>query len=86
MSTERYLPILESLVKTQNYEKLFRRLNSRNDSVAVNSFLQLTQGDPVEINALAKKYRQLLRNHNASLPSLKFGYLEQLTLLTDFCK
>ena len=77
---------LETLAKTQNYERLFRRLNSRNDTVAIQSFLVLTEGDPVEIKSLARKYRQLLRNHNAQLPSMKYKYLEQLAILTDYCR
>ncbi len=77
---------MESFAKTQNYERLFRRFNSKNDSIAILSFLQLTEGDPMEVIPLAKKYRDLLRNHNKSIPSLKYRFLEQLSLLTDFCR
>ncbi len=77
---------MESFAKTQNYEKLFRRFNSKNDSIALLSFLQLTEGDPLEIITLSKKYRQLLRNHNNALPSMKYKYLEQLSVLTAFCR
>ena len=71
---------------TQNYERLFRRLNSKNDSVAFKSFLQLTEGDATEVIELARKYRQLLRTYNSKLPSFKHKYLEQLVLLTNYCK
>ncbi len=77
---------LESLSKTQNYERLFRRFNSKSDSIAMLAFLQLTEGDPFEILPLSKKYRNLLRNHNSALPSMKYQYLEQLSMLTDFCR
>ncbi len=77
---------METLAKTQNYERLFRRLNSRNDTIALESFVQLTEGEPLEIKSLAKKYRQLLRNQNKTLPSLKYKYLEQLSLLTEYCR
>ncbi len=77
---------LESLAKTQNYERLFRRLNSRNDTIAMESFVQLTEGEYLEIKSLAKKYRQLLRNQNISIPSLKYKYLEQLSQLTEYCR
>ena len=77
---------LETLAKTQNYERLFRRLNSRNDTIALESFVQLTEGEHLEIKTLAKKYRQLLRNQNKSLPSLKYRYLEQLSMLTEYCR
>ncbi|MEM9921843.1 MAG: hypothetical protein AAF990_27310, partial [Bacteroidota bacterium] len=71
---------------TQNYERLFRRLNSRNDSVAMLSFVQLTEGEAGKVMELAQKYRQLLRTYNASLPSFKHKYLEALVQLTDFCR
>ncbi|MEO1623735.1 MAG: hypothetical protein AAFV25_01160 [Bacteroidota bacterium] len=71
---------------TQNYERLFRRLNSRNDSVAMLSFVQLTEGEPGKVMELAQKYRQLLRTYNSSLPSFKHKYLEGLVQLTHYCK
>ncbi len=77
---------LETIAKTQNYERLFRRLNSRNDTIALESFVQLTEGEYLEIKSLAKKYRQLLRNQNKSLPSLRHKYLEQLSILTEYCR
>lgn len=70
----------------ENYERLFRRLNSRNDSVAVQSYLLLTEGEPIEVLGLSKKYKELLRNYNRSLPSFKHNYLESLVQLTDFCR
>lgn len=83
---ESYVNKYNALEKTQNYEKLFRRLNSRNDSVAMASFAQLTEGDPSEIVALAEKYRQMFRSYNKSLPPFKYKYLEQLSALTQYCK
>ena len=71
---------------TQNYERLFRRLNSKNDSVALKSFLLLTEGSPTDVIELAEKYKQLLRTYNSSLPSFKHAYLEQLAQLTDYCR
>jgi hypothetical protein len=75
-----------ALALTENYERLYRRLNSNNDSVAMQSYLLLTEGDPVEVVALAKKYKDLLRNYNRSLPDMKYRYLEQLVDLTGFCR
>lgn len=71
--------------RTETYEKLFRRLNSENDSVARESFRQLAQGDPVAVAEMAEKYRSLLRNYNRNLPDIRFGYLEQMTLLVAYC-
>ncbi len=76
----------EKLELTQNYERLFRRLNSENDSIAMQAWLLLSEGDPVEVVGLANKYKELLRNYNSSLPSFKYRYLEQTVQLTDFCK
>ena len=71
---------------TKNYERLFRRLNSKNDSAAVQAYIALTEGDPMRIIPLAQKYRQLLRSSNDKVPSLQHQYLEQLVQLTDYCK
>ena len=72
--------------RTEQYEKLFRRLNSENDSVAMASFLQLTQGDPSVMAEMTDKFRPLLRTYNKNLPDIKFGYLEQMTRLVAFCR
>ncbi len=72
--------------RTENYEKLFRRLNSENDSVAFASFSQLAQGDPTAIAQLVEKYRPLLRIYNKHLPDIRYGYLEQMTQLVSFCR
>jgi hypothetical protein len=72
--------------RTENYEKLFRRLNSENDSVALGSFKQLAQGDPVIISELVEKFRPILRTYNKQLPDIRFSYLEQLSRLFAFCQ
>jgi hypothetical protein len=72
--------------RTENYEKLFRRLNSENDSVALGSFKQLAQGDPVIIAELVEKFRPILRTYNKQLPDIRFSYLEQLARLFAFCQ
>ena len=70
----------------QNYERLFRRLNSRNDSVAMQAYLLLTEGEPEAIVRLSDKYRELLRNYNRTLPDFRYRYLEQLSKLTYFAR
>jgi hypothetical protein len=72
--------------RTENYEKLFRRLNSENDSVALGSFKQLAQGDPVIIGELVEKFRPILRTYNKQLPDIRFGYMEQLSRLFAYCQ
>ena len=83
---KRFVNKVELVEQTKNYERLFRRLNSRNDSVAVQAYITLSQGDPEAIGELSQKYKQLLRNYNESLPDLQFQFLEQLALLTDYCR
>ncbi len=85
-SRDKFVNKFQALEKIQHYERLFRRLNSRNDSVAMASFKQLTEGEPAEIVALANKYRQMFRSYNHKLPPFKYKYLEQLALLTQFCR
>lgn len=76
----------EKLVQKEHYERLFRRLSSTNDSVAIQSFRELSEGDPSEVVKLATKYRSLLRNVNANLPDFKFKFLEQLAFFTEYCR
>ncbi len=68
------------------YDRYFRRLNSTNDSIAFKAFVALCGGRPNEIRQLIKKFKPLLRNYNAALPPLKYRILEQVSLLTYFCK
>lgn len=85
-SYDLYLNKFETLEKTENLEKHFRRLVSSNDKAAMNSFKQLTVGAPAEVMNLSNKYRQLLRTYNKTLPNIRHLYLEQLAALTDFCR
>jgi len=68
------------------YDRYFRRLNSTNDTIAFKAFKALCTGKPHEIRQLIKKFKPLLRNYNASLPPLKYKILEQVSLLTHFCR
>lgn len=76
----------ERLDRLAKYEKHFRRLNSKNDTVAIASYRLLTEGRPDEIIELTRQYRGLLRTINKQLPTLKIHYLERLVELTSFCK
>jgi hypothetical protein len=76
----------QKLAQKEQYERLFRRFSSTNDSVAVQSYRELTEGDPAEITKLAAKYRGLLRNVNSNLPDFKYKFLEQITQLTEYCR
>lgn len=74
------------VAQKENYERLFRRLSSTNDSVAIQSFRELSEGEPSEIMKLAGKYRSLLRNINPNLPNFKSKILENLAFLSNYCR
>jgi hypothetical protein len=76
----------ELAARTQTYEHLFRRLNSKNDTAAMNAFLALTNGEPMLITEMSEQYRSLLRSYNKNLPDMRHGYLEQMTKLKTYCK
>lgn len=69
---------------TEEYDRLFRRLTSTNDSIATEAFRQLIQGEPESVLALAEQYRQTIRSFNLSLPSFKYRFLEELTLFNGW--
>ena len=85
-SYDLYINKNEILAQTESLEKLFRRLNSSNNEIAMSSYLQLTEGNPAEIMRLSDKYKQLLRSYNKTLPTIRHQYLEQLSALTDYCR
>jgi hypothetical protein len=76
----------ELAARTQGYESLFRRLNSKNDTAAINAFVALTEGEPLLITEMSEQYRSLLRAYNKNLPDMRHGYLEQMTALKAYCK
>jgi hypothetical protein len=76
----------ELAARTQGYEYQFRRLNSKNDTAAMNAFLALTEGEPAVITEMSEQYRSLLRAYNKNLPDMRHGYLEQMTKLKAYCK
>lgn len=76
----------EKLAQKEYYDKLFRRFSSTNDSVAIQSYRELTEGEPAEIAKLAAKYKGLMRNINPNLPDFKYKFLEQLAIFTEYCR
>jgi hypothetical protein len=81
-----FINVLKSETILEAYDHLFRKLTATNDSIAMLAYRKLTEGNPVEILPLADQYRQTIRSINPNLPSYKYKTLEQLTLLTDFCR
>ncbi len=75
-----------SLTVEQRLKLSIQRLTSTNDSVALESYLNLVEAKPAEMIPLVGRFRPVLRNHNTNLPPIEFYYLEQLSHLVDFCK
>jgi len=73
-------------LETENLERLFRLLNSENNTVALQAYERLARADPVEVVQLVNKYKDLLRNTNNKVPSLKDGHLQQTVQLTAYCE
>ena len=72
-------------LETENLERLFRLLNSKNDEVALQAFERIARADPLEVVQLVNKYRDLLRSTNPKVPPLKNGHLQHIAQLTAFC-
>ena len=73
-------------LETENLERLFRLLNSDNDEVALQAYRRLTVADPLEVQQLVAKYKDLLRSTNPRVPPLKDGHLEHTAQLVAYCR
>jgi hypothetical protein len=76
-------------VKIEPFEKessLFEMLGSKNDSIAIDAFTQLTTCDPAKVIQLADEYEKSDMDHNYVLPTFPFRFLKQMVVLTDYCR
>ncbi len=76
----------DTSLETENLERLFRLLNSENNIVALQAYERLARADPVEVFQLVNKYKDLLRNTNNRVPSLKDGHLQQTVQFTAYAE
>lgn len=78
----------ESLqIKTVGKEaSLFQLLNSKEDSVALNAFIQLTRCNPATVSQLANEYEKAGIDKSWAIPIFPYPFLKQLSALTDYCK
>ncbi|MBL7815109.1 MAG: hypothetical protein JNL70_08865 [Saprospiraceae bacterium] len=81
----RFISREEMIARTEEVERLIRRLSSPNDSVAMGSFQQLTENDPSVVTTAMNKFRPLLHSYNVHLPELNYPFLENMTLLSAYC-
>ena len=82
----RFVSEEQKLAQTKNLERLIRRLNSVNDTIAIQAYTSLTEGDPYEVEKLINKYKKVMKKTNKKIPSLKYNYLETTTKLVTYNK
>ena len=75
-----------AIQKTDRETQLFQLLSAKTDSVAMNAFINLTQGDVIKIKALADDYDKADITFNWVLPTFPYRFLRQMVVLTDYCK
>jgi hypothetical protein len=74
--------LIQPINKENNY---FEALHSKDDAVALNAFIKLTTCPPANVSALNKEYSDADVNYNYSLPTFPYQFLQQLSLLTEYC-
>jgi len=75
-----------NILKTDTENNLFDLLSNENDSVAINSFIQLTQSNTEKVINLAEQFDKANIDFNYELPTFTYRFLKQLVYLTDYCK
>ena len=65
---------------------LYKNLNKNNTALALKSYWQLIESDPILLAEVDKVYNKKLLNYNSELPSRKYNYLIQLAWLIEYCK
>lgn len=81
---------INTSLKTKSIDQfsdLFENLYNENDTIALSSYIKLTQSDPKRIAELCTEKEKNLINHtNSIIPIFPFRFLKQLALLTEYCK
>jgi hypothetical protein len=73
-------------IPIHNEKKLFELLYSKNDYIAMDAFIKLTECDPIKVKELADEYDLLSARTNYSIPLFPLRFLIQLTKLTEYCR
>lgn len=66
-------------------ELLFQLLNSKNDSIAIDVFTQLTICNSTKVIQLANEYRSSGIDKSYAIPTFPYKFLKQLVMLTEYC-
>ncbi len=65
---------------------LFQLLGSKNDSIALDAFIQLTKCKSQTVIELSNEYENMRFSENYSIPTFPYKFLKQLVVLTEYCK
>ncbi len=85
-SVWRFVSEEEKKKQTKNLERLIRRLNSVNDTVAFQAYVSITEGNPYDVGKLVNKYKKVMKKTNPTIPPLRYNYLETTTKLVAYNK
>lgn len=72
---------------TEPLSNLIEDLYSENDSIAIQSYIILSQSDPIRVGKLCdEKEKNSLDRPNSITPLFPFRFLKQLSLFTNYCR
>lgn len=74
------------IIVSEKEDELFQLLNSKNDKIALDAFIQLSVSNPLKVIQLSDEYERADIDHNYSLPIFPFRFLKQIVVLTDYCR
>jgi hypothetical protein len=72
--------------KVEIENELFDLLSNENDSIAINSFVKITQLNQQKVIVLASQYDRAGIDFNYALPTFAYRFLKQLVYLTNYCR
>ena len=72
--------------KVEIENELFDLLSIENDSIAINSFVKITQLNLQKVIVLANQYDRAGIDFNYALPTFAYRFLKQLVYLTNYCR
>lgn len=67
-------------------DALFQLLGDKNDSIALDAFIQLTTCNPVKVIELADEFEDARIDKSWAIPTFPYRFLMQLVILTEYCK
>jgi hypothetical protein len=65
---------------------LFGLLNSQDDSIAIDAYIQITELDTGKVTTLAEEYEKNDIDNNYNLPTFLYRFIKQASLFTQYCR